>query len=298
MHPLCGHGELVALIQRLSQNPASAYGFFGPEHIGKRRLADLFARLLADHPEPHPLEGHPDIAVLDAAAEGDIESVRAFLERMHRTSARGGRRVFLIDHAESLNMAGFNALLKDVEEPHSSTTFLFVSAQPEALPATLRSRLVPLMVREVPTVELQRWAETALNDPRLNVEEAFGRPGLLIRQKEDPDWWRALSQHATRIADAYSQPEPGKLIAALDDWQKATDTQEHPEQEWRLLLLSIARTIAADPSRALGVDQFGDAVLSAWRAIGGPIPTRLAFEWRKLQDPADPTEYPEVVKGF
>ncbi len=298
MHPLCGHGELVALIERLAQNPASAYGFFGPEHIGKRRLADLFARLLADHPEPLPLEGHPDIAVLDAATEGDIESVRTFLERMHRTSARGGRRVFLIDHAEGLNLAGFNALLKDVEEPHSSTTFLFVSSQPEALPATLRSRLVPLTVREVPAGELRRWSETALGDANLNVDEAFGRPGLLVRQKEDPEWWKAVSQYASRIATAYTQPQPGVLVAALDDWQKAADGQEHPEQEWRLLLLCMARNARAESTDRINEGLLGEAILSAWRSIGGPIPTRLAFEWRRLKSEVDLTEYPEAVKFF
>lgn len=298
METLCGHGALIALIERLVLNPAAAYGFFGPEHVGKRRLAELFARRLADHPEPQPLEAHPDIAVLDAAADGGIEEVRAFLERMHRTSARGGRRVFLIDHAEALNAAGFNALLKDVEEPRPGTTFLFVSSQPEALPATLRSRLVPLLVREVPTEEMRAWSTSLSGSSSLNVDEAFGRPGLFLRQRHDPDWWQRLTQHATRIREAYHRAEPGSLIAALDDWQKAIDAQDHPEQEWRMLLLVIAKQQIKDWSGQSTDENFNTAILSAWRSIGGPIPTRLALEWRRMQSETDPMEYPEVVQWF
>ena len=298
MEPLCGHADLVALITRLSANPAGAYGFFGPEHVGKRRLADLFARLLANHPEPLPLEGHPDIAVLDAAKNGDIEAVRAFLERMHRTSARGGRRVFLIDHAEGLNAAGYNALLKDVEEPKLGTVFLFVSSQPESLPATLRSRLVPLLVREVPAQVMHTWIADIAHASATTIDDAFGRPGLFLRQVAAPEWWQQLSRHAIRLIESYQHPQPGSLIAALDDWQRAMDASEHPDQEWRLLLLLIARRLTANNSVDIDVDGFGAAVLSAWRSLGGPVPTRIAFEWKRLQSEVDPIQYPEIIEGF
>lgn len=296
MIPLCGHRKLVGLIERLAVRPASAYGFFGPEHVGKRRLAEHFARLLAEHPEPLPLEGHPDIALLDASTQGDIDSVRGFLERMHRTSARGGYRVFIIDHAESLNTAGFNALLKDVEEPRPRTVFLFVSAQPDALPATLRSRLVPLSVRTVPLEDLQPWAQAHVPSAATNLEELFGRPGLALRREEDLDGWNRLMKHATNIITAYHRPEPGSLIAALDEWQKTLDASEHAEQEWRILLLMMSQQLV----RTWSADQeaFATALASAWRSVGGSLSPRLSFEWKRLQSLVDPMEYPEILEPW
>lgn len=281
--PLCGHASVLGLLSRAKDAPAGAYGFFGPEHIGKRRVAEVFARELLDYPEPVPLDSHPDFALLDAQTDASIEVVRAFLERTHRTSARGGRRVFLIDHAESLNASGFNALLKDVEEPRPGVTFLFVAAQPEALPATLRSRIVPLALREVPQEELRSWAETHLQVDASWVAEAFGRPGLLVRRADSPDWWMVYQRHAEQFLEAYTKPEPGALIAALDDWQKAIENAEHPESTWRLLLLLLAKRMNKQPELFQQRASFAEAMVIAWRVNGGPLPTRIAFEWKRLE---------------
>lgn len=286
---------MIALLSRAAAAPASAYGFFGPEHIGKRRVAEVFARQLLNCAEPLPLEGHPDFALLDAQADASIEGVRGFLERAHRTSARGGRRVFLIDHAESLNASGFNALLKDVEEPRAGVTFLFVAAQPDALPATLRSRLVPLALQEVSQKEMRAWAETHMQIDMRWIAEAFGRPGLLIRRAESPDGWKVYEQHAAQIFEAYTKPEPGALMAALDDWQKAIDETEHPEPVWRLLLLLLAKRLNAQPEYFYQRKTFAEALALAWRTNGGPLPTRIAFEWKRLEGEVPPHSHPALL---
>ncbi len=292
--PLCGHADLRALLGRMRSRPAGAYGFFGPEHVGKRRLAEGFARDLVTHPEPLPLEGHPDLALLDAQADGSIEAVRAFLERTHRTAAMGGRRVFLIDHAEGLNAAGFNALLKDVEEPRPGVTFLFVAAQPDRLPATLRSRLVPLAVREVPSSEIGPWAH-ALGALPAWVDEACGRPGLLMRRLEQPGEWDRIMQAAGRLEQAFAHPEPGALVAALDDWQKIVDADGQGDQAWRISLLILARRAS---TQGLAVPAWADAIRLAWQAVGGPLPVRLAFEWERLEALVPPHQRLQAVEAW
>jgi DNA polymerase-3 subunit delta' len=52
----------------------------------------------------------------------------------------GGRRVVIVDDADSLNVQAANALLKLLEEPPANTVFLLVSHMPSRLLPTIRSR--------------------------------------------------------------------------------------------------------------------------------------------------------------
>ncbi len=51
-----------------------------------------------------------------------------------------GRRIVLIEPADSLNQAASNALLKILEEPPENTLFILVTSQAQKLIATIRSR--------------------------------------------------------------------------------------------------------------------------------------------------------------
>jgi len=58
-----------------------------------------------------------------------------------------GRRIVLIEPADSLNQAASNALLKILEEPPENTLFILVTSQTQKLIATIRSRCQLLDLR-------------------------------------------------------------------------------------------------------------------------------------------------------
>jgi len=58
-----------------------------------------------------------------------------------------GRRIVLIEPADSLNQAASNALLKILEEPPENTLFILVTSQAQKLIATIRSRCQLLELR-------------------------------------------------------------------------------------------------------------------------------------------------------
>ena len=269
---LIGHGSIRSRLLQVAASPAAAYGFFGPEHIGKRGVANEFARAVLGMSEDMPLTAHPDLVVFDARGESGVEEVKQFLAQAHQTAAYGGRRVFMIDHADELNAAGTNALLKDVEEPRSGIVFLLIASRPEALPATLRSRMVPLWHGLLQEQEMQAVASKC-GAPQSWVSAMLGRPGLLMRRQADPAWWERCVSHAAAVDSAMRRGDSGLVIAAVDDWQKSIEKTGEPQQEWRILLLLLMERWRFAPDARLG-----EGLVASWRYLETAIPARFGIE--------------------
>lgn len=74
----------------------------------------------------------------------DAEAIRQFVQLKNWTR----RRVVLIHQAERLNASAVNALLKTLEEFPEDTHFILTTASLSQLPATLRSRVQSMAVKE------------------------------------------------------------------------------------------------------------------------------------------------------
>jgi DNA polymerase-3 subunit delta' len=108
---------------------------------------------------------HPDFYQLLPEEPGKaigIDSVRAMLRFIARTSALGARRVVLVSPLEDLTLSASNAFLKGLEEPGAETYFLLVYSRGRALPATVRSRCQEYaLATPVPEQALQWLREEA-----------------------------------------------------------------------------------------------------------------------------------------
>ena len=86
---------------------------------------------------------HPDVITLAPDPEAGnikVEVVRELLDRIGYRPFEGRWRVVIVDDADTLVDSAQNALLKTLEEPPSTSVFVLVTAQPDALLATVRSR--------------------------------------------------------------------------------------------------------------------------------------------------------------
>ena len=132
-----------------------AYLFSGPRGCGKTSSARILARSLncAQGPTANPCgvcdsctalapnaPGSIDVVELDAASHGGVDDTRELRDRAFYAPAQSRYRVFIIDEAHMVTTAGFNALLKIVEEPPEHLIFIFATTEPDKVLPTIRSR--------------------------------------------------------------------------------------------------------------------------------------------------------------
>ena len=144
-------GAQAALAAALAA-PVHAYLIAGPPGSGKRRAARAFAAELLAQDAPDPDDArrraladpspHPDLVWLEP--RGTQHLVDEVRERVITAAAyrpfEGERRVFVIEAADAMADESQNALLKTLEEPADFVHLLLISAEPELLLETVRSR--------------------------------------------------------------------------------------------------------------------------------------------------------------
>jgi DNA polymerase-3 subunit gamma/tau len=132
-----------------------AYLFSGPRGCGKTSSARILARSLNCDQGPTATPcggcdscvalapngpGSVDVVELDAASHGGVDDTRELRDRAFYAPAQSRYRIFIIDEAHMVTTAGFNALLKIVEEPPEHLIFVFATTEPEKVLPTIRSR--------------------------------------------------------------------------------------------------------------------------------------------------------------
>lgn len=155
-----------------------AYLFSGPRGCGKTTSARILARTLncAQNTPDNPIDtpcgecpscvdlarggpGSLDVVEIDAASHGGVDDARDLRERATFAPTRDRYKIFIIDEAHMVSPAGFNALLKIVEEPPEHVKFVFATTEPDKVIGTIRSRTHHYPFRLVPPDALGPYLE-------------------------------------------------------------------------------------------------------------------------------------------
>ncbi|MFE1249640.1 DNA polymerase III subunit gamma and tau [Streptomyces sp. NPDC058741] len=191
-----GQEHVTAPLQQALRNNRvnHAYLFSGPRGCGKTTSARILARCLNCEQGPTPTPcgecescrdlarngpGSIDVIEIDAASHGGVDDARDLREKAFFGPARSRYKIYIIDEAHMVTSAGFNALLKVVEEPPEHLKFIFATTEPEKVIGTIRSRTHHYPFRLVPPGTLRDYLFEVCQKEQIPVDD--GVVPLVVR---------------------------------------------------------------------------------------------------------------------
>lgn len=153
---IIGHDRPIRILRRAIAGGtlAHAYLFSGENGIGKKKAAVALAAAVncpnagaggacGSCPSCRRVSSrsHPDVHYL--VPDGDeikIDQVRDAQAALALRPFEGLKKVLIVDGADGMNDASSNAVLKTLEEPPGESVIILISARPQRLLPTIRSR--------------------------------------------------------------------------------------------------------------------------------------------------------------
>jgi DNA polymerase III subunit delta' len=248
---IAGQPRAQTLLEQATARPVHSYLLTGPRGSGVEDAARALAAALVapdgdERTQDLVARGvHPDVIEFDPPeTQIRVEAARAIVEEAHKSPIEGDRKVVLLLDADRLNEAAANKLLKTIEEPPPRTHLILVTAAPDALLETVRSRCARIDLEPLAEPAIRATLEDARVDGSQAALAARLAGGQLDRARELAGRLgpvrAAFVTAASRLdGRGRSVADGASLIqAALRD--AMTDLEEHQDQEAEQLETALA----------------------------------------------------------
>ena len=231
----------------------------GPSGVGKTTVARIFAAAVNCEGQTGEPCGecascsavfdttHPFVYEVDSARHATADDMRILHDKAYIASS--SHKVFILDEIHAISPQAWNVLLKVLEEPLSSVTFLLLTSEPNKVPAKIRTRAMKLSFPLLTKKQIEKClrkigeAEEAPENVMTNLDTIIDyadgscREAIMAMEQatlSGPEYFSGISQtlqafdvlHALAIKDTvkamevvenmyYRTGDPGLVLQAL-----------------------------------------------------------------------------------
>ena len=190
---IVGQDHAVDQLRHAAASPTHAYLFVGPAGSTKREAARAFAALVLAGEGVDPSERdaglvmrgeHPDVKEVERAGPAiSFDQARDIVRTASLAPSEGARKVMILDEFHLLRPEGAALLLKTIEEPPASTTFIILADFVPHDLITISSRCARVDFRQIDDQHVADRLVSEGVDPDSAAEAAAAATGNLDRAR-------------------------------------------------------------------------------------------------------------------
>jgi DNA polymerase-3 subunit delta' len=231
--------------------------FTGPEGTGKRETALWLAQALLCA-KGSGGEGcgrcrdctkatrgsHPDLIHIEPDGQFiKIEQVRGMARKVGFKPLEAKARVVVFIDAHRMNEPAANALLKTLEEPHPNTTLLLITAKPDVLLPTIRSRVQRLAFRPQGETAVARTLveQDGVDAREARLRASYAEGSLEAARQLDMEAVRPAHEQALELLElaAAGRDSADDVAALMEASRELSRTQEDTDAFLKALKLLL-----------------------------------------------------------
>ena len=249
--------QLQTIVEK--KRMAHAYIFDGEKGTGKRAVMTFFVKLLlCENPSQNvPCEtcrncrrvesgNHPNIQQIEPEGQFiKIDQVRELISEMKMTGVEAGRKIYVLHHADRLNVSSANMLLKFLEEPEGEVVAILLTEQIQSILPTIRSRCQHIKFAKMPrSVLVQLLIENGVtNSMACTVSIVTNELETAISLANDEQFVHARKT-VLKLVETVQQNVHEALLLIHEEWLPAFKEKEELERALDLLLFAYRDIVA------------------------------------------------------
>lgn len=189
---------------------------------GKTTSARIIANLI-NNSQGRPIE-------IDCASNNGVDAMRSIQEECRTRPLQGKYKIFILDECHMITTAGWNSMLKILEEPPEYVIFIFCTTDPQKIIGTIMSRVQRFNFKRISTQGIAKRLKYIIdeenldyfNDTDIPCDEYEARQMALNQGAVYIDYQESAIEYIARLAKGGMRDAITTLEKCLDYDTKLT----------------------------------------------------------------------------